>query len=99
MKPQAVNKNVSNTKAYIKGYTHRKEVPEHNMAVQLTSGHLTVKLPQLPLNGDGNISTSICTGLILSPTRCYPRHKPILFAIWPKQTEEEQFSKPNSKQR
>jgi len=66
--PQVVNKNVSNTKAYIKGYTHRREVPEHKMAVQLISGHLTVKLPQLPHNGDRNINTSICRGLILSPT-------------------------------
>jgi hypothetical protein len=39
--PQAVNKNVPNTKAYIKVYTHRREVPELKMVVQLISGHLT----------------------------------------------------------
>jgi hypothetical protein len=80
-------------------YTHRREVLEHKMAVQPISGHLTVKLPQLPHNGDGNINTSICTGFILSSTGCYPRHEPIIFAIWPKQTEEKQFSKPHLKRR
>jgi hypothetical protein len=95
--PQAVNKSLSNTTAYIKGY--RRDVPEQKMAVQLISSHLTVKLPQLPHNGDGNINTSICTGLILSSTGCYPMHEPFLFAVWPKQTEEQQFSRPNLKQR
>jgi hypothetical protein len=97
--PQTVNKNVSNTTAYIKGYTCGREVPEQKMAVQLKRGHLAVKLPQLPHNGDGNFNTSICTQLILSSTGCYSRHEPILFAIWPKQNEEEHFSKPNLKQR
>jgi len=66
-----VYKNVPNTKAYINVYKHESDVPEEKMAVQLISGLPAVKLPQLPHNGHGNINTSTCTGLILSPTGFY----------------------------